>query len=130
VKNTLRAFLLRVLAMALLVTAPLAPVHAVIVGTEQAMGLAAQADARTDLLAEVRSALQREDVQKQLVELGVDPQLALERIGSLTPDELAALDGQLDDLPAGGSLLAVLGVLLVVLIVLDLVGVTNVFAKL
>jgi hypothetical protein len=124
-KQALRGFVLRLLALTLLVTAPLAPVHAVIVSTEQAIVMTEQAD----VLADVTAALQREDVREQLVALGVDPQQALERISVLTPDELAALDGQLDDLPAGGSLLGVLGILLVVLIVLDLVGVTNVFSK-
>lgn len=125
-KNPLRAFVLHLVTLAILVTAPLAPVHAAIVSTESAIAMSQQ----VDLLAEVTGALEREDVRKQLVDLGVDPQQALERISGLTPAELAALDGQLDQLPAGGSLLAVLGVLLVVLIVLDLVGVTNVFSKL
>ncbi len=124
-KNSLRAFVLHLVALALLVTAPLATVRAAIVSTDSAIAMSEQ----VDLLAEVTSALAREDVRKQLVELGVDPRQAFERINGLTPAELAALDGQLDQLPAGGSLLAVLGVLLVVLIVLDLVGVTNVFSK-
>lgn len=124
-KHSLRALVLQLVALALLVTAPLAPVHATIVSTESAIAMSEQ----VRVLAEVTSALERDDVRKQLVELGVDPQQALERINGLTPQELAALDGQLDELPAGGSLLGVLGVLLVVLIVLDLVGVTNVFSK-
>jgi len=124
-KNSLRGFVLQLFALALLVTAPLAPVHAVIVSTEQAI----VASEQSDVLARVTGALQREDVREQLIALGVDPQQAVERAGALSPAELAALDGQLQDLPAGGSLLGVLGVLLVVLIVLDLVGVTNVFSK-
>jgi len=126
VKPYLRACILQLVAVALLVTAPLAPVHAVIVGTEQAIAMTE----RADVLAEVTAALERDDVREQLVALGVDPQQALERVSALTPDELAALDGQLADLPAGGSLLGVLGVILVVLIVLELLGVTNVFNKL
>lgn len=125
-KPYLRACVLQLVAVALLVTTPLVPVHALIVGTEQAIAM----NERADVLAEVTAALEREDVREQLVALGVDPQQALERVSALTPEELAALDGQLADLPAGGSLLGVLGVILVVLIVLELVGVTNVFTKL
>lgn len=124
-KNSLRGFVLQLFALALLVTAPLAPVHAVIVSTEQAIVVSQQ----DEVLARVTGALQREDVREQLIALGVDPQQAVERASALSPAELAALDGQLQDLPAGGSLLGVLGILLVVLIVLDLVGVTNVFSK-
>jgi len=129
VKPYLRASVLQLVAVALLVTAPLAPVHALIVGTEQAIAMSEAIDERSDVLAEVTAALERDDVREQLVALGVDPQQALERVSALTPEELAALDGQLQDLPAGGSLLGVLGIVLVVLIVLDLVGVTNVFNK-
>jgi len=85
---------------------------------------------RDTVLVEVTAALARQDVRAELIALGVDPQQALERINMLSPAELAALDGQLEELPAGGSLLGILGILLVVLIVLDLVGVTNVFSKL
>jgi len=124
-KKSLRNFILQLVTMVMLVTAPLMPVHAVIVGTEQAIAMSEHGAT----LARVSAALQREDVREQLTVLGVDPQQALDRISGLTPAELAALDGQLENLPAGGSLLAVLGVLLVVLIVLDLVGVTNVFNR-
>ena len=99
--------------------------HAVIVSTEQAM-VATEHDAT---LARVTATLSRDDVREQLTALGVDPQQALERVSALTPGELLQLDKQMENLPAGGSLLAALGFILVVLIVLDLVGVTNVFSK-
>lgn len=124
--NALRALILNVVTAALLVSAPLAPAQAAIVSTEEAMAIAS-ADASANRIA---SALAREDVRRALTDMGVDPNLALERVNALTPAELAALEGQLQDLPAGGSLLGVLGIVLVVLIVLDLVGVTDVFSQL
>lgn len=78
----------------------------------------------------VQETLAREDVRSALVALGVDPAAARERVASLTPAELAALEGELEELPAGGDLLAVIGVVFVVLIILELTGVTNVFTKL
>jgi hypothetical protein len=123
--RNLRGGVLGLLVASLLMTAPLVPVHAVIVGTDQAIALAE----RGELLARVTEAFMRDDVKAQLEALGVDPQHALERVSALTTEELAALDSQLEALPAGGSLLAVLGAILVVLIVLDLVGVTNVFSR-
>ena len=62
--------------------------------------------------------------------LDIVDDLALERVNALTPAELAALESQIQDLPAGGSLLGTLGIVLIVLIVLDLVGVTDVFSQL
>lgn len=77
-----------------------------------------------------RETLARDDVRRAMVALGVDPAAAYERVDSLTPAELAALDGELEQLPAGGDFLAVVGIVFVVLIILELVGVTNVFTKL
>ena len=71
----------------------------------------------------------RDDVRKQLVSLGVDPSDAANRLDSLSPDELAMLQDRIENLPAGANLLAVLGIVLVVLIVLELVGVTDVFTS-
>lgn len=124
--NALRAMILNLVTAALLISAPLVPVQAAIVSTEEAMAIAS-ADASANRIA---SALVREDVRRALTDMGVDPNLALERVNALTPAELAALDGQIQDLPAGGSLLGVLGIVLIVLIVLDLVGVTDVFSQL
>lgn len=125
-QKVLRSIVIRMVALSLLICAPLAPVHAVIVSTEQAIVMTE----RDAVVERVTAALQRDEVREQLVALGVDPDQAVERVNGLTADELAAIDGQLADLPAGGSLLGVLGILLVVLIILDLVGVTNVFSKL
>lgn len=118
--------LLQALVISLVAAAPLAPVHAVIVGTDAALAMSE----RADVLDRVNAALMRDDVQAQLEALGVDPAQALERVQSLTAAELAQLDTKLQELPAGGSVIGVLGALLVVLIVLELLGVTNVFTGL
>ncbi|MCG8683723.1 MAG: PA2779 family protein [Desulfobacterales bacterium] len=76
------------------------------------------------------SQLERSDVQERLVSLGVDPDDARRRIAGLSQEELTQMQQKMDDLPAGSNLLAVLGILLIVLIVLELVGVTNVFSRL
>jgi len=44
--------------------------------------------------------------------------------------ELSHLQNHINDLPAGSSALALLGAVFLVLIVLELVGVTNIFSKL
>lgn len=79
---------------------------------------------------DLQSFLAREDVRAKLMELGVNPDDAANRIASLTDQEVQAIQKHINDLPAGSSVLAVLGVVLVVLIVLEMVGVTNVFNRL
>lgn len=68
----------------------------------------------------------RTDVQDKLVTLGVSQRDAISRIDSMTNSEIAQLNSQLNDAPAGGVVGAVLTVLAVIAI-LDLVGVTDVY---
>ena len=79
--------------------------------------------------SELENLFAREDVQDQLVRMGVDPNDAANRLASLTPDELSMLQDRLDKLPAGANFLAILGIVLIVLIVLELVGITDVFTE-
>jgi hypothetical protein len=116
---------LRLVMVALVVCAPLTPAHAGIVGTGSAIAMAERADAE----ARIGDVLMREDVRGQLEALGVDPADAMARVAALTDGELAQLEARLHELPAGGSVLGVLGALLVVLLVLELLGVTNVFTS-
>jgi len=70
----------------------------------------------------------RADVRDALVALGVAPEDAQARVATLTEEELQLLEQQMDSLPAGGNgVLVVIGVVFLVLIILELVGVTNVF---
>ncbi len=100
----------------------LQPLGAALVSTEAALGDA-------PLPARVEAALQRADVQARLQQLGVTPELARQRIARLSDAELARLDQRLEQLPAGAGLIEVVGLVFIVLIILDLVGVTNVFTR-
>ena len=81
-----------------------------------------------DRLAPLQQALARADVQAKLIEKGVDPQAAAARIANLSDAEIASIQQQIDQLPAGGDgLFAVLGIVFIVLLILDFVGATNVF---
>jgi hypothetical protein len=88
-----------------------------------------QLDQRGQLLSQVQKQLARDDVRAQFLERGVSPVEVDARVAALSTEELQTLSMQLDELPAGGSLLAVVGIVFVVLLILDLTGVTNVFTK-
>lgn len=98
---------------------------AALITTEEAVALSQRAE-RLDRL---ESFLAREDVADQLQRLGVEPSLAAERAAALSDAELAALDGNIREAVAGGDVLAVLGIVFIVLLVLELVGVTDVFSR-
>lgn len=97
--------------------------HAGVVGTQAAI----EAQERSDRLERINAVLTRDNVQQQLVRFGVDPADARQRIANLSDGELAALEQRMDELPAGAGAIEVLGVVLLVLLVLELVGVTDVF---
>lgn len=80
---------------------------------------------------QVRALLARDEVTRELRELGIDPAQARDRVEALSDAELAVIAGRLDRLPAGGSAVgAIVTALLIVFIILlitDIVGVTDVF---
>ncbi len=100
------------------------PAAASVVGTSDAVA-ASQGDAR----AVVDAALARADVQAQLAGMGVDAAAIEGRLAALSPDEMQKLADQIQSAPAGGDFLAVIGVVFVVLIILELVGVIDIFKK-
>lgn len=69
----------------------------------------------------------RDQVRAQLLALGVSPDMVQQRLQGLTDEETRQLAQQIDELPAGAGLIEVVGIVFVVLIVLELVGVTDVF---
>ena len=68
--------------------------------------------------AAISSFMNREDVQQQLVDYGVSPEEAQERIASLTPEEMMDLGERIDSLPAGASGTVVLLLVLIIVILL------------
>jgi hypothetical protein len=100
--------------------------QAAIVGTLQAVeaGSSRAAD-----LSTVTSALARDQVHAQMLALGVDPAAVDARVARLTDAELRSLAERMGTLPAGGDALAIIGVVFLVLIILELVGVIDIFKK-
>lgn len=71
--------------------------------------------------------LDKEDVQAKLIDMGVDIDQAKERVKQLSNEELLALNNQIDDLPAGGSVLGLLVLIFIVFIITDVIGATDIF---
>jgi hypothetical protein len=95
-----------------------------VVSTEAAIEM----QERTARIERVNEVLTRDNVREQMIRLGVDPDTAVARIASLSDSELQQLETRMSELPAGAdSALTVLGIVLLVLLVLELVGVTDVF---
>lgn len=80
-------------------------------------------------LATIRAGLDRAVVRQQFETLGVDAGLVETRLAALTDTEIAELADRMDQMPAGGDLLAVIGIVFVILLILELVGVIDIFKK-
>ena len=96
-----------------------------LVGTEQLL----DSSVRAARVAQIERVLAQAAVQDQFLQMGVSPDLVRARVAALTDQELQLLESHLDQMPAGGSVLAVIGIVFVILIILELVGVTNIFSR-
>lgn len=92
-------------------------------------GAALEADARAERVAEVQRLMSQDRVEEQMVALGVDPAAAKARVAGLTDSELAKLESELENLPAAGDALAVIGIVFLVLLILELVGAIDLFKR-
>ena len=99
--------------------------HASLVGTLQAV----ESNTRAANLATVNDALARAEVREQMAALGVSPADIDARVARLTDSELNTLAGQMQQMPAGGEVLAIIGIVFLVLLILEAVGVTDIFKK-
>jgi hypothetical protein len=76
----------------------------------------------------IQALLQRDQAIKSMQSLGVDPKQVQERVAQMTPDELQAFNTQVADMQAGGDgIVGLVVFVLLLLIVLDLLGATDVF---
>ncbi len=84
-------------------------------------------ESRAASLSRIEVLLAREDVGRQLEAFGVDRAMVMERLNGLSHAELLELEGQLDTQVAGGDIIGLIGAVFVVLLILELVGVTDIF---
>ena len=122
----LKTVLVQILAVALLnVGSPLV-VQAEVIGTLAGL----ESAQRDNDLARVNRALATAEAREQLRALGVDQAQVEARLARLTDSELSTLAERIDQAPAAGAdILAVIGVVFVVLLILEAVGVIDVFKK-
>lgn len=90
----------------------------------------------SDLIAEQQSnidreyllsSLDREEVQIALIGQGVDIEMAKMRVAGMTDAEVRTLNAKMEELPAASGVVGAVVFVLVVLLITDLVGVTDVY---
>ncbi len=110
-----------------IISTPCQSVFAALIDTETFLGSVRGQEAHDQL----KQFLAREDVQATLISHGIDPMEAKRRINALSDEEVIRIADQIDKLPEGGgaveALLVIILALFLVLVILDLTGVTDVF---
>ena len=86
------------LLMVLMVWSPMQFAQAGMIGTDQVVTAASQADR-----AAVMEFLGRAEVTNQLQSMGVDPAMVKDRVAAMTDHEIQQLTGKIQNLPAGGD---------------------------
>ena len=121
--HTVRVFLARLVSITLIGASFVQSSSAGMIGTDYLIDQEMHAEAvnRIELL------LARDAVAAELEALGVDAEAVSERLRGLSHSELVMLEAQLDQQIAGGDALGVIGAVFLVLLILELVGVTDVF---
>ena len=79
--------------------------------------------ARTELLQTIN----RADIKEQLLNLGVKTEDIESRIKLMTHEEIAQLNQQIDEMPAGGDVLGVILIIFIVFVITDVIGATDIF---
>lgn len=111
-----------------LVAVPYQSVLAAMIETEATLDITAKGQEARD---QIKSILAREDAQAILTAQGIDPLEAMARVDSLTDAEAQRIADEIEELPAGGNFLLtfllVVGLIVVILIITDAMGYTDVF---
>jgi hypothetical protein len=116
--------ILTFLCILFLTLLPATPVLAGMLDTNTLIAAAGADPERAALVPRLGSG----ELQSALARLGVDPAAAQARVDRLTDAEIAELNARLDELPAGAGVLGVVAVVFLVLVIMDALGITNIFA--
>jgi hypothetical protein len=96
------------LLVVLMALAPYQVAQAGMIGTDQVVASASQADRDT-----VLNFVTRSDVASQLQSLGLDPSTARDRVAAMTDQEVQAMAARIESMPAGAD---AVGVVLLILV--------------
>jgi hypothetical protein len=124
-KNLFKSAVVHILALGLISLGSPVIAEAGIISTLSAV----EAQGRSEDLATINAALARDEVRSELTALGVESSQIDARLAALTDSELRSLAERIATMPAGGDALAVIGIVFIVLLILEAVGVLDIFKK-
>ncbi len=97
--------------------------QAAIVSNQQIIHNSQQSNDKQALLQTIK----RDDVRQQLIGMGVNPADIEGRINQMTHEEIAQLNQQMSELPAGAGVLGTVVLVFLVFVITDVIGATDIF---
>jgi len=126
IKNfTIQRFICQLLCV-LMVTANLQGLAVAGIVSTNAIQHSEQATQQQDA---IKNLITRSDIRDALISNGVSADEVMARVNNMSDTELATLHGKLDQIPAGQGALETVLLVFVILILLDLTGVTDIFPR-
>ena len=123
-KSTFRAAAVAVLSLSIVNLGFVSSASAAIVDTGALVTTTRDAN-----LATIRAQLNRADVKQHLEGMGVDVASVDSRVANLSDLELQKMAVDMQNAPAGGGALVIIGIVFLVLVVLEFVGVIDIFKR-
>lgn len=117
-------FVMACLLSATIIVAPMA-LHAEMVDSHTILSQ----EERSNQVQMVETFIAREEVRSQMQTMGLDPTLAAERVASLTDSQLQQLALNIQNAPAGSGALGIVISVLVIILLLEILGITNISGK-
>lgn len=121
--NKARELLVRLLSIALISMGFMQVSSAGMIGTEYLV----ESESRAASLARLDIILAKTEVANQLQAYGVESAMVAQRLAGMTNAELLEIEGALGTQTAGGDALGIIGAVFLVLLILELVGITDIF---
>lgn len=100
-----------------------APVMADMISTQEILSTA-DVELKRD---EIRSIIMQDEIRDFMTGNGISPADADQRLNNLSDHEVLAMHQQLDDLTTGQGALGTIALVLIILILLDVTGITDIF---
>lgn len=119
----IKSFVFCIVSVAIMTLGFVPVANAGVVTTAETIA-ASDRDARID---DITSLLVRADVAEQLVAYGVEPADVTSRLAALSDSEIALLHENIETQIAGGDALGIIGAVFLILVILELVGVIDIF---
>ena len=120
---TKRGVAIALSAQLVLATQAVTLAEAQMVGTDAAINKYTAMANRSVLMDE----LQRSEVREQIIELGVDPAEAEQRLAALSDEEISTILTQMENDSAGADIVGTLFTVFIILLVTDLLCFTRIF---